>query len=79
MSYGQEPGGPEQHRDGKPDGRQYPGGQYPGGQQPGNGQQYGGWERPGQQYPAGYQPPQPMTPEDQRLWATLTQIGRAHV
>ncbi|WP_258365973.1 MULTISPECIES: DUF4870 domain-containing protein [unclassified Curtobacterium] len=75
MSYGQEPGGPEQHRDGKPDGRQYPGGQYPGGQQPGNGQQYGGWERPGQQYPAGYQPPQPMTPEDQRLWATLTHVG----
>ena len=85
MSYGQEPGGPEQHRDGKPDGRQYPGGQYPGGQQPGgqypggqqpgNGQQYGGWERPGQQYLAGYQPPQPMTPEDQRLWATLTHVG----
>ncbi|MGN8050134.1 DUF4870 domain-containing protein [Curtobacterium sp. 22159] len=29
----------------------------------------------GPQYPAGYTPPQPMTPEDQRLWATLTHIG----
>ncbi|WIB27671.1 DUF4870 domain-containing protein [Curtobacterium sp. MCSS17_015] len=85
MSYGQEPGGPEQHRDdragGKPDGQQYPG-QYPGAQQagggypgPAGGSQYGGWQQPGQQYPNGYQPPQPMTPEDQRLWATLTHVG----
>jgi uncharacterized Tic20 family protein len=29
----------------------------------------------GPQYPGGYQAPQPMTPEDQRLWATLTHIG----
>jgi len=29
----------------------------------------------GPQYPGGYTPPQPMTPEDQRLWATLTHIG----
>ncbi|WP_255252743.1 DUF4870 domain-containing protein [Curtobacterium sp. 'Ferrero'] len=34
------------------------------------GQQPGG---PG--YPPQYQPPQPMSPEDQRLWATLTHIG----
>jgi uncharacterized Tic20 family protein len=32
------------------------------------GQQPGG---PGPQY----QPPQPMTPEDQRLWSTLTHVG----
>uniref|UniRef100_A0A942T199 DUF4870 domain-containing protein n=1 Tax=Neobacillus citreus TaxID=2833578 RepID=A0A942T199_9BACI len=29
----------------------------------------------GPQYPSGYQPPQPMSPEDQRLWATLTHVG----
>ncbi|WP_439691283.1 DUF4870 domain-containing protein [Curtobacterium sp. SP.BCo] len=29
----------------------------------------------GPQYPAGYQPPRPMSPEDQRLWATLTHVG----
>jgi uncharacterized protein len=29
----------------------------------------------GPQFPGGYQPPQPMSPEDQRLWATLTHIG----
>ncbi|WP_416396017.1 MULTISPECIES: DUF4870 domain-containing protein [unclassified Curtobacterium] len=29
----------------------------------------------GPQYPGGYTPPQPMSPEDQRLWATLTHIG----
>lgn len=34
------------------------------------GQQPGGPE-----FPGGYQPPQPMSPEDQRLWATLTHIG----
>ena len=40
------------------------------------GQQPGGPQHPGgPQYPAGYQPPQPMSPEDQRLWATLTHIG----
>jgi len=32
----------------------------------GFGQQHGGPQ---------YQPPQPLTPEDQRLWATLTHIG----
>ncbi|MCJ1712615.1 DUF4870 domain-containing protein [Curtobacterium sp. VKM Ac-2922] len=40
-------------------------GQPPNGPQ-GYGQQPGGGQ---------YQPPQPMTPEDQRLWATLTHIG----
>jgi uncharacterized Tic20 family protein len=50
-----------------------PGG--PSGQQPGNpyGQQPGGPGGP--QYPQGYQVPQPMSPEDQRLWATLTHVG----
>jgi len=51
----------------QPGDSQYPGkddGQYPGGGQPG-----------GPQYPGGYTPPQQMTPEDQRLWATLTHIG----
>jgi uncharacterized Tic20 family protein len=71
MSDGQYPGGP--------------GGQYPGGRQPGGGQQpddgkhpggqYSAGPQPGQQDPAGYQPPQPMSPEDQRLWATLTHVG----
>ncbi|WP_228505218.1 DUF4870 domain-containing protein [Curtobacterium sp. VKM Ac-1395] len=32
----------------------------------GYGQQHGGPQ---------YQPPQPLTPEDQRLWATLTHVG----
>jgi uncharacterized Tic20 family protein len=59
MSDGRGPGGP---------GDQYPGGQYPGGQ-------YAGGQQPGQQYPTGWQQPQPMRPEDQRLWATLTHIG----
>ncbi len=59
MSDGRGPGAP---------GDQYPGGQYPGGQ-------YAGGQQPGQQYPTGWQPPQPMRPEDQRLWATLTHIG----
>lgn len=45
-----------------------PGDQYPGGQ-------YAGGQQPGQQYPTGWQQPQPMRPEDQRLWATLTHIG----
>ncbi|MDM7891570.1 DUF4870 domain-containing protein [Curtobacterium caseinilyticum] len=48
------------------------------GQQPGGpyGQQPGGPQNPqGPQYPAGYTPPQPMSPEDQRLWATLTHVG----
>ena len=48
------------------------------GQQPGGpyGQQPGGPQGPGgPQYPGGYTPPQPMSPEDQRLWATLTHIG----
>ncbi|WP_258375170.1 DUF4870 domain-containing protein [Curtobacterium sp. MCSS17_008] len=55
MSYGQQPGGPQ-------DG--------PYGQQP------GGPQNPqGPQYPAGYTPPRPMSPEDQRLWATLTHVG----
>jgi uncharacterized Tic20 family protein len=67
MSDGQQPGGPS---------GQQPGGPY--GQQPG---QPGGpgWNGPqgpgGPQYPGGYTPPQPMSPEDQRLWATLTHIG----
>ncbi|ROS46210.1 MULTISPECIES: DUF4870 domain-containing protein [unclassified Curtobacterium] len=40
------------------------------------GQQPGGPQNPnGPQYPGGYTPPQPMSPEDQRLWATLTHIG----
>ncbi|WP_250900385.1 DUF4870 domain-containing protein [Curtobacterium flaccumfaciens] len=40
------------------------------------GQQPGGPQNPnGPQYPSGYTPPQPMSPEDQRLWATLTHIG----
>ncbi|WP_254678374.1 DUF4870 domain-containing protein [Curtobacterium sp. SGAir0471] len=55
MSYGQQPGGPQ-------DGRY--------------GQQAGGPQNPqGPQYPAGFTPPQPMSPEDQRLWATLTHVG----
>jgi uncharacterized Tic20 family protein len=55
MSYGQQPGGPQ-------DGRY--------------GQQQGGPQNPqGPQYPAGFTPPQPMSPEDQRLWATLTHVG----
>jgi uncharacterized protein len=29
----------------------------------------------GPQYPGGVTPPQPMSPEDQRLWATLTHVG----
>ncbi|WP_308159273.1 DUF4870 domain-containing protein [Curtobacterium sp. ISL-83] len=47
------------------------------GQQPGGGQYPGGPQQPGgPQGPGGYyQPPQPMTPADQRLWATLTHIG----
>jgi len=48
------------------------------GQQPGGpyGQQPGGPQGPGgPQYPGGYTPPQPMSPEDQRLWATLTHVG----
>ncbi|WP_254066817.1 DUF4870 domain-containing protein [Curtobacterium sp. VKM Ac-2861] len=41
-----------------------------------HGQQPGGPQNPnGPQYPGGYTPPQPMSPEDQRLWATLTHIG----
>lgn len=52
---------------------QQPGGPY--GQDPGakdpNGPQYPG----GPQYPAGWTPPQPLSPEDQRLWATLTHVG----
>lgn len=40
-------------------------GQPPNGSQ-GHGQQAGGPQ---------YQPPRPMSPEDQRLWATLTHIG----
>ncbi|WP_228511050.1 DUF4870 domain-containing protein [Curtobacterium sp. VKM Ac-1393] len=40
------------------------------------GQQPGGPQNPnGPQYPSGYTPPKPMSPEDQRLWATLTHIG----
>lgn len=40
------------------------------------GQQPGGPQHPnGPQYPSGYTPPKPMSPEDQRLWATLTHIG----
>ncbi|MGN7191477.1 MULTISPECIES: DUF4870 domain-containing protein [unclassified Curtobacterium] len=40
------------------------------------GQQPGGPQSPGgPQYPGGYTPPQQMSPEDQRLWATLTHIG----
>lgn len=40
------------------------------------GQQPGGPQNPnGPQYPSGYTPPPPMSPEDQRLWATLTHIG----
>ena len=71
MSDGHGPGGP---------GDQYPGGQQPGGQYPAGGQQpgggqYGGGEQPGDRYPSGYRPPQPMSPEDQRLWATLTHVG----
>ncbi|WP_412872983.1 DUF4870 domain-containing protein [Curtobacterium flaccumfaciens] len=65
MTYGQQPDGhgPEQ-----------PGGPY--GHGPGGPQQPGGTQYPGgPQYPAGYTPPQPMRPEDQRLWATLTHIG----
>ncbi|WIE76882.1 DUF4870 domain-containing protein [Curtobacterium sp. MCSS17_007] len=52
-------------------------GQQQGGPQDGPyGQQPGGPRNPqGPQYPAGYTPPQPMSPEDQRLWATLTHIG----
>ncbi|MEN0103906.1 MAG: DUF4870 domain-containing protein [Curtobacterium sp.] len=48
------------------------------GQQPGNGQPGGPWgQQPGGPQGPGpyYQPPQPMTPEDQRLWATLTHVG----
>jgi len=59
MTYGQQPDGP---------GPEQPGGQY--GHGPGGPQQPGG-----PQYPAGYTPPRPMSPEDQRLWATLTHIG----
>jgi uncharacterized Tic20 family protein len=85
MSYGHEPGGPGDPREGapggKPDGDRYPG-QPSGG--PGNGgpqyggpqygaPQDGGWQQPG--HPEGYRPPPPMTPEDQRLWATLTHVG----
>lgn len=47
MSYGQQPGGPQD-----PGGPQYPNGAGP-----------------------HYAPPRPMSPEDQRLWATLTHIG----
>ncbi|MFJ3380466.1 DUF4870 domain-containing protein [Curtobacterium sp. NPDC090217] len=49
------------------------------GQQPGNGQPGGPWgQQPGGPQGPGpyYQPPQPMTPEDQRLWATLTHVGQ---
>ncbi|GAA1493396.1 DUF4870 domain-containing protein [Curtobacterium herbarum] len=69
MSDGHGPGGP---------GDQYPGGGQPAGGKAGGqygGGQYGGGQQPGDQYPAGYRPPQPMTPEDQRLWATLTHVG----
>ncbi|WJX99702.1 DUF4870 domain-containing protein [Curtobacterium sp. 458] len=38
-----------------------------------HGQQPGGPGGP--QYPPNYQAPQPMSPEDQRLWATLTHVG----
>ena len=38
------------------------------------GQQPGGPQYPGGAGP-NYQPPQPMSPEDQRLWATLTHVG----
>lgn len=63
MSYGQQPGGPYGQQPGQPGGPGWTGG--PGGpQNPG-----------GPQYPGGYTPPQPMSPEDQRLWATLTHIG----
>lgn len=49
-------------------------GQQPGG--PYDQQKPGGPQNPGgPQYPAGWTPPQPMSPEDQRLWATLTHIG----
>lgn len=81
MSYGQEPGGPGDPRDGQHGGKQPDGDRYPG--QPYGGQRYGqqqdgaygsGWQQqPG--HPEGYRPPQPMTPEDQRLWATLTHVG----
>ncbi|MCS0646522.1 DUF4870 domain-containing protein [Curtobacterium flaccumfaciens] len=65
MTYGQQPDGP---------GPEQPGGPY--GHGPGGPQQPGGTQYPGgPQYPAGYTPPQPMSPEDQRLWATLTHIG----
>lgn len=52
-------------------------GQQPGGPKHPGGPQYpGGPQNPGgPQYPGGYQPPQPMSPEDQRLWATLTHVG----
>jgi len=63
MSYGEQPGGPYGQQPGQPGGPGWTGG--PGGpQNPG-----------GPQYPGGYTPPQPMSPEDQRLWATLTHIG----
>ncbi|WP_252727528.1 DUF4870 domain-containing protein [Curtobacterium salicis] len=79
MSDGQGHGGPgDQYPGGGQPGGKYPGGPYPGGQPQGGqypGGQYGGGQQPGQQYPAGYQPPQPMSPEDQRLWATLTHVG----
>ncbi len=47
----------------------------PSGQHPGNpyGQQPGAPGGP--QYPPNYHLPQPMSPEDQRLWATLTHVG----
>jgi uncharacterized Tic20 family protein len=76
MSYGQDPGAPGDPRDGEPGGKPSgkPDGQRYGDQRSG-GPGYGGWQQPGEQYPQGYRPPQPMTPEDQRLWATLTHVG----
>jgi uncharacterized Tic20 family protein len=48
-------------------------------QQPGQGPQQPGqpWGQPGQQQPGyGYpQAPQPMRPEDEKLWATLIHVG----
>ncbi|WP_420367419.1 DUF4870 domain-containing protein [Curtobacterium sp. L1-20] len=68
MSYGQQPGGPSGQQPGGPYGQQ------PG--QPGGPGWNGGSSHPGgPQYPGGWTPPQPLSPEDQRLWATLTHVG----
>lgn len=78
-TWGQQPGGPDQAR--QPGGPTWGQGQQEhrsayGFREDTSGPSYGPGGHPsGWTGPAGYVPPQPMRPEDQRLWATLVHVG----